>query len=403
MEEHDHVGILLDGAGVAQVGQHGALVGALHVGAGQLGAGQQRHLQLQGDGLEAAGNLADLQLAVLVAAVRRHQLQIVDHNQVQLLVQHEPAAAGTDLGRGDARRIVDIQVFPGQLGQHQAQVFPVPVLEGAGTDGLHVHPGLSAEDTQHDLLLGHFQGEDGHGVALLGGVGGDVDGEAGFAHGRTGPHQDEFAPVQAGQAGVQVPKARGHAGDLPLEPGQVSDLLEGPGQDLLAVLQLRPRPLAHGDVEDHLLTLLQDAVQRHLLLVAHAGNLRRGADQTAQDGLLLEDGDIVGGVGGGGHVLHHPHQVVRPADAVQLAHPAQFLVHRNQVDGAPPVADGADRLINRLILRREKILRRQNLQRRTHHKRILQQSAQYGPLRLQALRRNRTEIPNDLFTHGITG
>ena len=79
-DEHHHIGILLDRAGLAQIGELGALVLALLDGAGELGERQHRHVELLGDGLQAAGDLGDLLHAVLAAHARRaaHELDIVD-------------------------------------------------------------------------------------------------------------------------------------------------------------------------------------------------------------------------------------------------------------------------------------------------------------------------------------
>ena len=55
VDEADDVGVLLDGAGFAEVGEHGALVaGALFVGTRELGGGDDGDFELLGEGFEAA-------------------------------------------------------------------------------------------------------------------------------------------------------------------------------------------------------------------------------------------------------------------------------------------------------------------------------------------------------------
>jgi hypothetical protein len=54
VDEQDHVGILLDGAGLAQVGHDRALVGPLLEGAVELGQGDDRDVELLGQGLQGA-------------------------------------------------------------------------------------------------------------------------------------------------------------------------------------------------------------------------------------------------------------------------------------------------------------------------------------------------------------
>ena len=108
MDEHDDVRVLLDGAGVAQVGQRGTLVVARRRCTGELRAGNQRHFQLQRNRLQLAADFAHLQLTVLGLAVGVHKTQIVHDDEVKPLVHHQAAAARTELRRRDARRIVNV-------------------------------------------------------------------------------------------------------------------------------------------------------------------------------------------------------------------------------------------------------------------------------------------------------
>ena len=65
IDEDDRVGVLLDGAGLAQIAELGALVfgGAGLDRAVQLGERDDRHAHLLGELLQTAGQLADLLLA----------------------------------------------------------------------------------------------------------------------------------------------------------------------------------------------------------------------------------------------------------------------------------------------------------------------------------------------------
>ena len=87
VEEHDDIGVLLDGAGFTQVGQHGALVLALFVGTAQLAQAQDGDLQLLGHDLQHTADVGHGLLAVLagvaLAAGGGHQLEIVDDVQTQ--------------------------------------------------------------------------------------------------------------------------------------------------------------------------------------------------------------------------------------------------------------------------------------------------------------------------------
>ena len=68
VDEGDHVGVLLDGAALAQVGELRPVVAPPPLRlARELGEGDHRQVQLLGELLEAAADGGDLQVAVLVA------------------------------------------------------------------------------------------------------------------------------------------------------------------------------------------------------------------------------------------------------------------------------------------------------------------------------------------------
>src|SRR5690606_5160309 len=66
VDEHDHVGVLLDGPGLAQVRQLRAVIGPRVDGAVELRERDDRDLELLGQRLEPAADLADLLLARVV-------------------------------------------------------------------------------------------------------------------------------------------------------------------------------------------------------------------------------------------------------------------------------------------------------------------------------------------------
>ena len=67
VNEHDDVRILLDGAGFAEIGQHGALVLALFIGTAQLAETQDGDLQLLGHDLQHTADIGHRLLAVFAA------------------------------------------------------------------------------------------------------------------------------------------------------------------------------------------------------------------------------------------------------------------------------------------------------------------------------------------------
>ena len=111
VDEHDEVGVLLDRARLAQVGEHRALVRALLDAAVELRERDDRALELARERLEPARDLADLLDAVVRPAVAAHQLQVVDQDQpepVRVLLQ-QPARLRAHVEHREVGRVVDEQ------------------------------------------------------------------------------------------------------------------------------------------------------------------------------------------------------------------------------------------------------------------------------------------------------
>src|ERR1700730_15318383 len=108
IEEEDLVGVLLEGARLPQVGELGLLaLPGLHR-ARELGERHHRHVQLLGQGLERAGDLGDLLLAVLLLVAPAHELEIVDHDQDEPVLRLHAPGLGPRLQHGEGGRIVDV-------------------------------------------------------------------------------------------------------------------------------------------------------------------------------------------------------------------------------------------------------------------------------------------------------
>src|SRR3546814_11720629 len=98
VDEDDHVRILLDGAGFAQVRHYRTLVGAGFQRAVELRQREHRHVELLGQALERARDLRDFGGAVLAVAGHRHQLQVVDDEQAQVVLALEASCLGERQG-----------------------------------------------------------------------------------------------------------------------------------------------------------------------------------------------------------------------------------------------------------------------------------------------------------------
>src|SRR5690606_22206107 len=107
-QEHDEIGVLLERAGLAQVGELRAVIGSLLGRARELGQRDDRHGQLLRQRLETPGDLADLLLPVLRAPARVHELDVVHDDEAELgLIRLEPARLGPHLENAQRARVVD--------------------------------------------------------------------------------------------------------------------------------------------------------------------------------------------------------------------------------------------------------------------------------------------------------
>ena len=110
VDEHDDVGVLLDRAGFAQVGELRPLVLALLDRARELRQRQHRHVQLLGHRLQAAGDLRDLLHPVLAAAGADRRASAADSRRRSGRAR-AGASAGARACAGPAiderRRVVD--------------------------------------------------------------------------------------------------------------------------------------------------------------------------------------------------------------------------------------------------------------------------------------------------------
>ena len=104
VEEHHNIRVLLNGAGLSQVGQLGLMVLASPLGTtGQLGTADHRDHQVLSQHFQLAGNLGHLLHTVFLAGGGFDQAQIVDHNHIHIFHAPHP---GLDLRHGDRRSIV---------------------------------------------------------------------------------------------------------------------------------------------------------------------------------------------------------------------------------------------------------------------------------------------------------
>src|SRR4029079_17413339 len=118
-----------DRSRLAQVAHHRPLVGARLDAAVELREREHRALELLGERLQRARDLAEHGRAVLVARLlaARHQLQVVDDDEAELAVLARlPARAGAQLGGAERTALVDEDADLAEL-LHRPREAPPPV------------------------------------------------------------------------------------------------------------------------------------------------------------------------------------------------------------------------------------------------------------------------------------
>ena len=116
-DEHDEVGVLLEAAGLAQVGEQRLLVAAALLDAAvELRQRDHRHVELAREDLQPAAHLADLLDPALDAVVGAHELEVVDDDQPELVAAGAGGAPWPG-SRACRRRtgVVDVQRRLGEV------------------------------------------------------------------------------------------------------------------------------------------------------------------------------------------------------------------------------------------------------------------------------------------------
>ncbi len=163
-----HQGIARQAAAFAQIAELRLLFGAALHRARELRQREHRHVELAGQGFQAAADLRDLLDAVLVAAAAPaalHELQIVDDHQRKAVLHHQAARLAAHLHQRDGGRIVDVDVGLGETAHRIADALPLVVVQVARAQAALIHPGVHRKQARDELFLAHLQAEDGHALA----------------------------------------------------------------------------------------------------------------------------------------------------------------------------------------------------------------------------------------------
>ena len=344
--EHD-VRVLLDGAGLTEVGQHRALILARLVGTRQLRQADDRNIELLGHDLEHAAHVGDGLRAALIrpavaAAGRLHELQIVDDDKAKI---RDAAALGVHVRNGQRRVVVDADIRRADGRGRGADAPPLVRRELAGQKLLAVDQTLAREQARRELLARHFEREHRNRLAgRLADVQGNVERKARLAHAGTGRDEDELARVQTENRLIQIRQAGGKAGDAPAAArrlGEVCIHALDDHADWLQAADIASLP----ERIDLALGRLEHGVRSAGTLKDHGVDLIGRRVQIAQQRLIAHDGRVLEHVRSRGRDLHDLHEVLLRRVLVHTAD-LHLLEHRDRVHALPVGEHGEDGVKN---------------------------------------------------------
>ena len=136
------------------------MVGPLLGFATQLRTCDDGNLQLSREALQSARDIGDLLHTIfLIAAL--HQLQIVDDDQPQIVSRLQTTRLCPHFHNGDIWRIVDIYLRLGKGTHRLGDARPLGVFQESGAEAIRINGCFATQQSGDQLLLGHFEREDG--------------------------------------------------------------------------------------------------------------------------------------------------------------------------------------------------------------------------------------------------
>ena len=359
VQEHDHIRVLLDGAGFSEVAELRSVVVSLFDVTGHLGEEHDGHSERSGVKFHVSRHGADRLDAVgLIRLPGGHELEVVDDYEIKPVFALEPAALGHDVRGGVHGVVVDVQlrVVEPVVGADE------PSLLGVVQAHMLVHarqrdlPDIR-EHTLDEQRRGHFEGEYRHGLMTVkADIRRDVERERRLSDRRTGGDEHEFAGFQSAGHAIQIlepreHRARRHQAFLRVLYPVKSRLHGGRGFQERLILS------AFGDGEDGLFGVIQRVYAR----LAGVGVLRDVVCRTydlAGQRVALDDVGVVLAVRGGGHKARELYDIVRAAHIVEVPADFQPVRHGSQIYGRHGVVELLYRPEHQPVARRKEILLR---------------------------------------------
>src|SRR6266508_529634 len=292
------------------------------------------HVQIAREHLQLARDLRHLLHAVLGALARRHQLEVVDDDQSQVLVLRlEPARLGTDFHHRLRPRVVDVDRRLHQLVARRRQSRPVVLRELARAQPLRLDLALAAHQPLRHFGLRHLEREERDGnVVTYGDVRRGAQRQRGFPHRRAGGDDDQVAGLEAGGDLVPLAEARRYACHLDAGLVQLDDSLEALLQQLLDVGEVA-RDARLRQLEENLLGLVDKVRRFARSLPAEPSNFGADADQPAERRRLADDARVMRRIRGRRNKCGELVDAVLAARSLELAAFFELVDERDRVDG----------------------------------------------------------------------
>ena len=355
VEESHDIGILLDGAGLTEIGDARLPVSTVFGFTVKLGENDDRYFKFLGERLDSTGDLGDLDLPVFLAALGGglQKLQIVDDDKAQTMLVHESSGFCTELVDAKTSSIINEHLALAEFPRDLEKALVGILGKQSCPDTLEVHPGSRAEQTLDELLGAHFQTEDGDwDIFIDRDMFCDVHRKGRLSHGGSRRDDNHFARVHAAGHVVEDLESGGNSGHLTLVLVKFFDGVDGVVHVLFDVREFS----AHA-VLSHAEDLLLDIVDQHfhftLFLIASGCGTGACRDHAAQEMLFPHDVDVVLGIGGSGEEGLEIGQISRPTNLFQQIPVRKGLRDGDQIDGAillPEILqDGIDRSMGGMV------------------------------------------------------
>ena len=236
----------------------------------------------------------------------------------------------SNLGNRGARRVIDHDVQARELVCATDELGPLVILDMGRANLLQAHARLGRQQALGDLDLAHLEREERDGGAVERRIHGKVQREGGFAHAGSRANDDHLARSQTQELGVDGGEACPDAQLGGLVLAHVRELVEEIAHDGADGLVARAH-IPVGNVEQHLLGLVNDLLGVLGSIVGKRGDLRGGRDHPAQRGVTAQHLHVTAPAHQSQRVVAKIQEIGPAAHALQLALALEEVCKRDGV------------------------------------------------------------------------